>query len=561
LDARFGIGQFFRIWRIQRVLLRHGVHELLLDTPWLQPMRLVLVLLPWHWPWGRERLPRALRLRNALEELGPLFVKFGQTLSTRRDLLPEDIANEFTRLQDRVPPFPGHIARALVEASLERPLTEVFESFDETPLASASIAQVHLARLRTGEEVVVKVVRPDIETTIRRDLGLLRTMAELAERYSEDGRRLKPVAVVAEFRRVILDELDLQREAANATQLRRNFAGEETIHVPAIHWHWTSSRVMVMERIRGIPINDLDALRAAGVDLARVAEMGVELFFTQVFRDRYFHADMHPGNIFVQPPTQSTPLRIAPVDFGIMGTLSEFDQRYLADNFLAFLERDYRRVAQLHVESEWVPAGTRVDEFEFAIRAVCEPMFERPMREISIGHLLLRLFQTAQRFHMHVLPQLVLLQKTLVNVEGVGRTLHPDLDIWKIAKPALERWIGERIGLRRLWRKAREEAPLWVERTPELPNLVFQALSRAADGKLDSTRQIQVLERLEGQLRRQHERMLFAVVGVGLVIAAALLLGQEGAPPAIMLGNAPLLAWLLGGAGGFSLMVAWYRRP
>lgn len=559
MDASFGIGQFFRVWRIQRVLLRHGVHELLLDTPWLQPMRLLVMLLPWHW--RPHALPRAERLRNALEELGPLFVKFGQTLSTRRDLLPEDIANELTRLQDRVPPFPGHIARSLVEDSLGRPLAEVFESFDETPLASASIAQVHLARLRSGEEVVVKVVRPDIEITIRRDLGLLRTMADLAERYSEDGRRLKPVAVVAEFRRVILDELDLQREAANATQLKRNFAGEPTIHVPGIHWQWTSSRVMVMERIRGIPINDLDALRGAGVDLARVAELGVELFFTQVFRDRYFHADMHPGNIFVQPPTADTPLRIAPVDFGIMGTLSEFDQRYLADNFLAFLERDYRRVAQLHVESEWVPAGTRVDEFEFAIRAVCEPMFERPMREISIGDLLLRLFQTAQRFHMHVLPQLVLLQKTLVNVEGVGRTLYPDLDLWRIAKPALQRWIGERVGVRRLLRRTAEEVPLWVERTPEIPNLIFQLLTRAADGRLDSTRQIQALERLEGQMRRQHERMLFAVVGVGLVIAAALLLGLEGGPPAIMVGNAPLMTWLLGGAGGLSLMVAWYRRP
>jgi ubiquinone biosynthesis protein len=558
LGERFGIGQFFRIWRIQRVLLRHGVHELLLDTPWLQPMRMLLMLLPWHW--RRHDLPRAARLLHALEELGPLFVKFGQMLSTRRDLLPEDIANELTKLQDRVPPFPGKVARELVEQSLEQPFDEVFESFDETPLASASIAQVHVARLRGGEEVVVKVVRPDIERTIRRDLGLLRTMAELAERYSEDGRRLKPVAVVSEFRRVILDELDLQREAANATQLKRNFEGEPLIHVPAIHWAWTSSRVMVMERIRGIPINDLHALRQSGVDLARVAEMGVELFFTQVFRDRFFHADMHPGNIFVQPPTETTPLRIAPVDFGIMGTLSEFDQRYLADNFIAFLRRDYRRVAQLHVESEWVPAGTRVDDFEFAIRAVCEPMFERPMREISIGHLLLRLFQTAQRFHMHVLPQLVLLQKTLVNVEGVGRTLHPDLDIWKLAKPSLERWIGERIGFKRLYRKTLDVAPLWLERTPEIPNLVYQLLTRAAEGKLDSTRQIHALERLEGQLRRQHERMLFAVVGIGLVIAAALLLGLEGGP-AIMLGNAPVMTWLLGAAGGLSLMVAWYRRP
>jgi ubiquinone biosynthesis protein len=552
------VGQFFRICRIQQVLLKHGMHELLLDTPWLQPVRFLLGLLPWNWQ--RHTLPRAQRLLHVLEDLGPLFVKFGQMLSTRRDLLPEDIANELEKLQDRVPPFPGAQARAMVEKAFDGPLSAVFSEFDERPLASASIAQVHAARLLDGSEVVVKVVRPDIEVTIRRDLGLLRTMAELAERYSEEGRRLKPVAVVDEYRRVILDELDLQREAANASQLRRNFEGEPTIYVPYVYWNHTSARVMVMERIHGIPINDLAGLHAAGVDLHQVAARGVELFFTQVFRDRYFHGDMHPGNIFVQPATAEHPLRIAPVDFGIMGTLSEFDQRYLADNFLAFLKRDYRRVAQLHIESEWVPVGTRVDDFEFAIRAVCEPMFERPMREISIGQLLLRLFQTAQRFHMHILPQLVLLQKTLVNVEGVGRNLDPDLDIWKLAKPSLERWIGERVGIRQLWRKAVEQTPRWAERLPEIPGLMYQALARAAEGRVDSQKQIRTIERLAQQLKRQHERMLFAVVGTGLVIAAALLLGLEGTPP-IMLWRAPLMTWLLGSAGAFSLLVAWYRRP
>lgn len=552
------LGNFFRICRIQQILLKHGMHELLLDTPWLQSIRFALRLLPWNW--RRHQLPRAQRLLHVLEDLGPLFVKFGQMLSTRRDLLPEDIADELEKLQDRVPPFPGAQARVMVEAAFEQPISAIFAEFDETPLASASIAQVHAARLHDGREVVVKVVRPGIEAVIRRDLGLLRSMAELAERYSEDGRRLKPVAVVAEYQRVILDELDLQREAANASQLRRNFVGEPRIYVPEIDWHYTRPRVMVMERVHGIPINDLDALRAAGVDLHEVAVYGVELFFTQVFRDRYFHGDMHPGNIFVQAPNNEHPLRIVPVDFGIMGTLSEFDQRYLADNFLAFLKRDYRRVAELHIESEWVPAGTRVDDFEFAIRAVCEPMFERPMREISIGQLLLRLFQTAQRFRMHILPQLVLLQKTLVNVEGVGRNLDPDLDLWKHAKPSLERWIGERVGFRRLYRKARQQAPIWIERAPEIPVLIYQALVRNAEGRMDSQRQIQTLERLALQMKRQHERMLFAVVGTGLVIAAAVLLGLEGTPP-IMLGRAPLMTWLLGAAGAVSLLVAWYRRP
>ncbi|HEX2201601.1 MAG TPA: AarF/UbiB family protein, partial [Gammaproteobacteria bacterium] len=371
-------GQFLRLLSIQRVLIHHRLDEIILATHLFRPLRFLLYLLPWNWI-RRPPATRGERILHALEDLGPIFVKFGQLLSTRRDLIPDDIADALARLRDRVPPFPGTEARGIIEAAYGGPLSAIFSEFEEQPLASASIAQVHAARLQNGREVVVKVVRPGIKKLIRRDLSLLYIAAELSERYWQDGRRLRPVRLVAEFEKTILDELDMIREAANASQLRRNFRGSLEFYVPAIEWELIRREVMVMERVCGIPIDDLKALQAAGIELRQLAQIGIEIFFTQVFRDQFFHADMHPGNLFVLPSDNLHPLRIVPVDFGIMGSVSDIDQRYLADNILAFLKRDYRRVAELHVESGWVPEGTRVDEFESAIRTVCEPMFERPL--------------------------------------------------------------------------------------------------------------------------------------------------------------------------------------
>ncbi|MCZ6896012.1 MAG: ubiquinone biosynthesis regulatory protein kinase UbiB, partial [Gammaproteobacteria bacterium] len=452
------LGQFFRIFAIQRVLIRHGFDEIIFSTPLLSSLSFVLYLLPWNWR-RRDYSPRAERIRAVLEDLGPLFVKFGQILSTRRDLLSDEIADEFSKLQDRVPPFPGSQARVIVEKAYGKSLTEVFKSFDEEPFASASIAQVHAARLLDGREVIVKVVRPNLRRTIEQDISLMYVLADLAERYWARGRRLKPTIVVAEFEKTILDELDMMREAANASQLRRNFEDSKMIYVPDVYWDYTRQNVLVMERITGLSIDDREGLERAGVDLKSLAERGIEIFFTQVFRDHFFHADLHPGNVFIIPSDDGGAARFVLVDFGIMGSLSEFDQRYLAENFSAFLDRNYRRVAELHVESGWVPPDTRVDEFEFAIRAVCEPIFDRPMKDISIGNLLLRLFQTAQRFHMEILPQLLLLQKTLVNVEGIGRQLYPELDLWRAARPSLERFMIDRVGVRRLMSSVRQSVP------------------------------------------------------------------------------------------------------
>lgn len=544
-------GQFLRVLGIQRVLIHHRLDEIILATHLLRPFRFLLYLLPWNWV-RSSQVPRGERILHALENLGPIFVKFGQLLSTRRDLIPDDIANALARLRDRVPPFPGIEARRIVETAYGCPLSQVFEFFEEEPLASASIAQVHAARLRNGREVVVKVVRPGIKKIIQRDLSLLYIVAGLSERYWEDGRRLRPTRVVAEFEKTILDELDMIREAANASQLRRNFEGSTEFYVPAIEWDLTRGEVMVMERVSGIPIDDLGALKNAGIDLRRLAEIGVEIFFTQVFRDRFFHADMHPGNLFVLPAGEVQPLRIVPVDFGIMGSLSDLDQRYLADNFLAFLRRDYRRVAELHVESGWVPAGTRVDEFESAIRTVCEPMFERSLKEISFGHLLLRLLQTAQRFHMEILPQFILLQKTLINIEGLARQLCPDLDLWRTAKPALEHWMRERVGVRRLMGAARQNVPKWAERLPELPATFLEVLDRAKTAKLSADVRISELDEMRRAVRNAAQRVVLAIVGIGLVISACVLLGLNGDSP-VMLGKAPYTIWVLGGLGALIL--------
>jgi ubiquinone biosynthesis protein len=458
---------------------------------------------------------RAQRLREALETLGPIFVKFGQLLSTRRDLLPADLADELAKLQDRVPPFAAELAVAEIEKSSGKRIEETFKQFEKQPIASASVAQVHLAALNDGTEVAVKVLRPGVERAIARDVLLLETAAGLMERLWADGRRLKPREVVAEFARHLDDELDLVREAANASLLRRNFADSPLLAVPAVHWEYCSRRVMVMERMRGTPISQVDELRRKNVDIPVLARAGVQIFFTQVFRDGFFHADMHPGNILVADDGKYIAL-----DFGIMGTLTELDKSYLAQNFLAFFNRDYRRVAQAHLDAGWVPAGTRLDDFEAAIRAVCEPIFARPLKEIYFGKLLLRLFQTSRRFNVEVQPQLVLLQKTLLNIEGLGRELDPELDLWQTAKPFLERWMSEQVGWRGLLRTLRQEAPYWAQTLPAIPRLLHRLLAEDRVRDLEAA-----LARLSAENRRRNELLaaLLAVALAGLVVVAAIL--------------------------------------
>lgn len=546
-----GIDQLFRLLHINLVLMRHGLDEVILATHLFRPIRFLTYLSPWRW-FRTIESTRGERIRRTLEDLGPIFVKFGQILSTRRDLLPDDIAIELAKLQDKVPSFPGALARQIVEKAYGTPVTEVFLHFDETPLASASIAQVHAARMLDGREVVVKIVRPEIEQVIRRDIALLYTVAELAQRYWSEGKRLRPVEVVAEYEKTIFDELDLMREAASASQLKRNFMHSHLLYVPEVFWPVTRRNVMVMERISGIPISNISALLQAGVDLKQLAENGVEIFFTQVFRDSFFHADMHPGNIFVSSDGQ-----YIAVDFGIMGTLTPEDQRYLAENFLAFFKRDYRRVAELHVESGWVPEGTRIDEFEAAIRTVCEPIFERPLKDISFGHLLLRLFQTARRFNMEVQPQLVLLQKTLLNIEGLGRQLYPELDLWQTAKPFLERWMSEQVGVRSLVKSLVRNVPLWADKLPEIPLLLHDFLKQAKESELHTDKATEnQIKRLRVQLERANRRLFRAIVGSGFILSAAVIQGLDGHMP-VMFGNAPLLTWMLGGLGAVVLIFSW----
>ncbi len=547
-----GPKQFVRLLRINYVLARHGLDEIIFATHLLRPFRFLIYFLPWNW-FRPKRAPRGARIRRALEDLGPVFIKFGQMLSTRRDLLADDIADELELLQDAVPPFSNAKARAIVEKAFGESLEELFEMFEAAPLASASVAQVHVARLKSGEDVVVKILRPDILPVISRDISLLYIIAEWAARYSSDVRRLRPVEVVAEYEKTIVDELDLMREAANASQLRRNFADSQELYVPEIYWDYTRKNVLVMERIYGTPIRHTEALKHKNTNMKRLAELGVEIFFRQVFTHNFFHADMHPGNIFVDTENPESPQYIA-VDFGIMGSLSQVDKRYLAENFLAFFRRDYNKVARLHVESGWVPAGTRVEEFESAIRSVCEPIFERPLKDISFGQLLLRLFQTARRFNMEVQPQLVLLQKTLLNIEGLGRQLYPDLDLWTTAKPFLERWMDEQIGTKAMLRGFKENLPYMVEKMPELPMLIYQTLKNSAEGQ-DQEAQLQEIRKIRAEIKRGNQRNVIAIGGASLLLSAFIVFGLDGYAPVTFMG-APVISWILGGIGGFFLLFA-----
>ncbi len=517
--------KLLRLARILTIGLRFGLEEFFLGHERVRPLRwLVRATLFWR-PLAE---PRGMRLRHALEALGPIFVKFGQMLSTRRDLVPLDIADELALLQDRVPPFPSVEAIATLEKLYRKPLAEVFAEFDPTPVASASVAQVHFARLHDGTAVAVKVLRPGIAPVIAHDVSLLYAAAGLVEKLFADGRRLRPQEVVAEFEKHLEDELDLMREAANCSQLRRNFRDSPLLLVPGVYWDYCGHDVMVMDRMEGIPVSQIARLREAGVDIPKLAATGVELFYTQVFRDGFFHADMHPGNILVRPgsrplpreanagPTPRNDQYIA-LDFGIMGTLTEVDKQYLARNFLAFFRRDYKGVALAHLESGWVPADTRIDELEAAVRAVCEPVFDRPLKDISFGRVLLQLFQASRRFNVEIQPQLVLLQKTLLNIEGLGRQLDPELDLWKTAKPFLERWMNEQLGWRALVKNLQTEAPKWAALLPQLPRLAHQALNE--------NRLAQVEAGLTLMLHQQHTRnhWLGVIAGLLAILAAATL--------------------------------------
>ncbi|WP_077529495.1 ubiquinone biosynthesis regulatory protein kinase UbiB [Vreelandella utahensis] len=530
-----------RLLRILRVFSRYRLDTFLRLLTLPAGIRFLLAIAPWRL-FPQPEANRGERLRQAMEDLGPVFIKFGQILSTRRDLLPEDMAEALAHLQDRVAPFDSDDARAIVEAELGAGIADCFSEFERDPLASASVAQVHGAKLLDGTAVVVKVIRPGIEKVIRQDIRLLYLMARLLQRLWAEGPRLRPVEVVSDYEKTIFDELDMQREAANASQLRRNFPDSPLIYVPEVYWSHTGRRVVTMERVSGIPIGDTPALNAAGVNMKVLAEKGVEIFFTQVFRDSFFHADMHPGNIFVDASNPADPQYIA-LDFGIVGTLGPSDKSYLARNLLAFFRRDYHQVAALHIQSGWIPADTRVDEFEAAIRTVCEPIFARPLREISFGHFLLRLFEVARRFQMEVQPQLVLLQKTLLNVEGLGRQLYPDLDLWTTAQPFLENWMQQQMGPPGVIRSLREHLPDWAEQAPEMPQLFHDALERLAGDPPPI--QPQPAPAPAPRFR------LWPLLGAAACTVGALAVAEPGVQE--WLRNLPAASWILLGTGGVLL--------
>ncbi|PWC12227.1 ubiquinone biosynthesis regulatory protein kinase UbiB [Brenneria roseae subsp. americana] len=538
-------GELIRLYSIVRVLLSYGLDELIPKMRLTIPLRFGRRLLFWL-PNRHRNMPLGERLRLALQELGPVWIKFGQMMSTRRDLFPPAIADQLAMLQDRVEPFDGRLARQQIELSMGGvPLESWFDDFDIKPLASASIAQVHTARLKsTGKEIVIKVIRPDILPVIRADMRLMKRLAGWLPRLLPDGRRLRPREVVQEYEKTLLDELNLLREAANAIQLRRNFEESPMLYIPEVYPDYCSESMLVMERIYGIPVSDIEALTANGTNMQLLAERGVQVFFTQVFRDSFFHADMHPGNIFINHEHPEDPQYIG-IDCGIVGSLNKEDKRYLAENFIAFFNRDYRKVAELHVDSGWVPADTNVEDFEFAIRTVCEPIFEKPLAEISFGHVLLNLFNTARRFNMEVQPQLVLLQKTLLYIEGIGRQLYPQLDLWKTAKPFLETWLKEQVGLPAVIRALKEKAPFWAEKLPEIPELFYDGLRQHKMLK-------QSVDKLANELRTQHVRQgqsrYLLGIGATLLISGTVLLVShveaDIVPSGLM--AAGIVAWIIG---------------
>lgn len=531
-----------RLYRITQVFLSYGLDELLPSIRLTLPLRVARRAIFWIRPQHEEK-PLGMRLRLALQELGPVWIKFGQMLSTRRDLFPPHIADQLALLQDQVAPFDGELARSQIEAALGVPLETLFDDFNPQALASASIAQVHTARLKeNGQEVVLKVIRPDILPVIRADVRLMYRLARTLPRLLPDGRRLRPVEVVREYEKTLLDELNLMREAANAIQLRRNFTGSPMLYVPEMYTDYCRENLLVMERIYGIPVSDVAALKANGTDMKLLAERGVQVFFTQVFRDSFFHADMHPGNIFVSREHPENPQYIG-IDCGIVGSLNREDKRYLAGNFIAFFNRDYRKVAELHVDSGWVPPDTNVEEFEFAIRTVCEPIFEKPLDQISFGHVLLNLFNTARRFNMEVQPQLVLLQKTLLYVEGLGRQLYPQLDLWSTAKPFLESWMREQVGLQALVKACKEKAPFWAEKLPELPELVYDSLRQ----QRQLSQQIMLLsQQLDKRNQRGSQSRYLLTVGATLVLSAVIVEVNQIAwwPAGLLLGG--VACWVAG---------------
>ena len=531
-----------RLIRIQRVLVRHGLDDYVRATHLYRPLRFLFYLSPWTWFARSKGATRGERLRLALEELGPIFIKFGQALSTRRDLLPRDIADELAKLQDQVPPFSGTAARAQVELALGHPVGELFGSFDEAPLAAASVAQVHAATLTDGREVVVKVLRPGMRQIIGRDLEVLYSLAGLAARYWPESRRLRPLEVVSEYEKTILDELDLMREAGNASQLKRNFAGSPLLHVPEVYWDLCRRDVMVMERIHGVPIAEIQRLRELGTDIQKLAENGVTIFFTQVFRHNFFHADMHPGNIFVDVADPANP-KYAAVDFGIVGALEPRDQYYLAANFLAFFDRDWRRIAELHLESGWIPPNARLSELTAAVRTVCEPIFNKPLGEISFGMVLLRLFEVARRFQMPVQPQLILLQKTLLNVEGLGRDLYPELDLFKTARPILREWMNERVGPEAFAKGLRDHWPDLAESLKMLPVVLQRAVRRAYEDDFRLRTESSSVDALREELRNERGKRSSVIAGAAFFLGGVVWLAL-GTPP-------DWLGWLsaIGGGG------------
>lgn len=548
-----------RLIQINFTLARFGLDEIVLSMHFFRPLYLLGLINPFNW-FRDNDLSQAERLRLCIESLGPIFIKFGQMLATRRDLFGDEIADELEKLLDRVPPFPWPQARDIVEQQLGMPLEQAFKHFDENEIASASIAQVYAAILSDGQDVVVKIVRPGIEQAIRRDIEVLELLAKMADRYWDEARRVKPLQIVREFETTIMNELDLVREAANASELRRNFEDSPDLYVPFVHWDYCRPQVMVMERINGIPVTDIKQLQAHEINFEILSRKGVEIFFTQVFRHNYFHADMHAGNIFVAGETPDDPKYIA-VDFGIMGSLSRGDQRYLAENFAAFFNRDYRRVAELHVDSGWVDRDTRIDEFEASIRSVCEPMFQRPLSEISFGQLLLRLFQTARHFNMEIQPQLLLLEKTFLHIEGIGRQLYPQLDLWDTAKPFIEGWLSEQLGVRALVKGMKKNLPYIAEHLPDLPQLAFKALDRIANDDLRLTLESRQINELKREIRRANQRSIRAIIGGSFVISASIIIALDGIAP-IMVGRGQMIVPLVSAVlfiPGLYLLIRSYR--